>query len=256
MNFFRRARILYLLHRYPIAPPLWDAVTAELSLLQGLSAVEKAHLRRLCTLFLQQKRFIAAQGLHLTDAMRLEIAVLACLPVLNLGLDLLSEWTSIIVYPDAFRAEHEVTDEDGIVHNEREVLCGESWERGPLIVAWAAIEEDRAYSNEGYNVVIHEIAHKLDMLDGAANGMPPLHYRMPVAAWSGALSTAYGHLIQQLEQRRQTCLDPYAADSPAEFFAVVSEYFFAAPDVLHTHFPAVYRQLQLYYRQDPLRRAP
>lgn len=254
MNIFRQARVRYLLRRCAIPHPLWETVSAKLAILQGLTAVEKAHLRELCTLFLHEKRFIAAQGLQLTAAMRLEIAAQACLPILKLGLDLLSEWTSIIVYPDAFRVERDVTDEDGIVHREREVLSGESWERGPLIVSWAAIEEDRLHGDQGHNVVIHEIAHKLDMLDGSANGMPPLHYRMEGIAWTGALSSAYEHLIQRLDQRRHTCLDPYAAASPAEFFAAVSEYFFAAPDILHAHFPEVYRQLQLYYRQDPLQR--
>jgi Mlc titration factor MtfA (ptsG expression regulator) len=254
MNIFRRARILYLLHRHAVAHPLWEAVTGKSVILQGLTAVEKAHLRELCTLFLHEKKFIAAQGLQLTGAMRLEIAVQACLPILKLGLDLLSEWTTIIVYPDVFRVDRDVTDSVGIVHHERQVLSGESWERGPLIVSWAAVEEDRLHSDQGHNVVIHEIAHKLDMLDGSANGMPPLHYGMEGSLWTMALNNAYQVLIQRLEHHRCTCIDPYATESPAEFFAVISEYFFSAPDILQLHFPDVYRQLQLYYRQDPLRR--
>lgn len=254
MNIFRRARVRYLLHRHAIEHPLWEAVTGQLAVLQGLTAVEKAHLRELTTLFLHEKRFIGAQGLQLTAAMRLEIAVQACLPILKLGLDLLSEWTSVIVYPDDFRVDRDITDEHGIVHHEREALSGEAWERGPLIVSWAEVEEDRMYGDQGHNVVIHEIAHKLDMLDGAANGRPPLHYCMPGKLWAEALSAAYEYLRQRLEHGRHTDLDPYAASSPAEFFAVVSEYFFAAPDILHAHFPDVYRQLQLYYRQDPLQR--
>lgn len=250
MHILQRIRVRYLLRRHAINYRLWKAVSAPLAILKGLSAVEKAHLRVLCTVFLQRKKFIAAQGLLLTQAMRLEIAVQACLPVLKLGLEVLSEWTTIIVYPDVFRVEREVTDENGVVHRERDVLCGESWERGPLIVSWAAVEEDRLCGAQGQNVVIHEIAHKLDMLDGSANGMPPLHYRMPVAPWTEAFGNAYEHLLQH----RPSFLDPYAADSPAEFFAVVSEYFFAAPAILHAHAPAVYRQLQLYYRQDPLQR--
>lgn len=254
MNIFHRTRVRYLLHRHAIEHALWEAVSGKLAVLQGLTAVEKAHLRELTTLFLHDKRFIGAHGLQLTAAMRLEIAVQACLPILKLGLDLLSEWMSVIVYPDDFRVDHDITDEDGIVHHESEELSGEAWERGPLIVSWAEVEEDRLYGDHGHNVVIHEIAHKLDMLDGAANGRPPLHYRMPGEPWTEALSAAYKHLQRRPEHGRDTDFDAYAASSPAEFFAVASEYFFAAPAILHEHFPAVYRQLQLYYRQDPLRR--
>ncbi|MGR8934689.1 MAG: M90 family metallopeptidase [Gammaproteobacteria bacterium] len=255
MNIFRRMRVRYLLRRHALPHRLWWSVCASLAVLQGLSAVEKAHLRVLCTLFLRQKKFVAAQELPLTAAMRLAIAAQACLPILKLGLEMFSEWSTVIVYPDAFRIDRDVTDEHGIVHRQREVLCGESWERGPLIVSWATVEKDRLYgSTQGHNVVIHEIAHKLDMLDGSANGIPPLHYRMPVTAWSDAFSNAYARMQMRLEEHRQPFLDAYATVNPAEFFAVVSEYFFAAPDILHGHFPDVYRQLRLYYRQDPLQR--
>jgi Mlc titration factor MtfA (ptsG expression regulator) len=254
MNIFRRARILYILRRHFIAYRLWRTVTGALPTLQGLSAVEKARLRTLCMLFLHDKKFVAVQGLQLSAAMRLEIAAQACLPVLKLGLELLSDWKTLIVYPGTFLVDRESTDSIGVVHRERQTLDGESWERGPLILAWAAVEEDRASGDDGYNVVIHEIAHKLDMLDGSDNGRPPLHRDMPGAQWSEALSAAYEHLTESLEHRRRTGIDPYAASSPAEFFAVSSEYFFVAPAILYTHFPAVYRQLRLYYRQDPLQR--
>jgi hypothetical protein len=102
--------------------------------------------------------------------------------------------------------------------------------------------------------VIHEIAHKLDTLNGSANGYPPLHYGMDITQWAATLSTAYQSLVRQVEHHHRACINPYAATNPAEFFAVISEYFFCAPETLHTHFADVYQQLQLYYRQDPLRR--
>ena len=109
---------------------------------------------------------------------------------------------------------------------------------------------------EGYNLVIHELAHKLDMLNGNANGLPPLHADMRVSDWAKVMQEAYDDLDRQLERNpdAETAIDPYAAENPAEFFAVTSEYFFSAPDLLYEAYPQVYEQLKLFYRQDPLAR--
>jgi hypothetical protein len=260
MNIFKRARTRYILHRHAIGHDLWSATVEKLALLQGMTAVEKAHLRELSTLFLYEKKFFGAQELLLTDAMCLTIAIQACLPVLGLGIGCLSGWTEIIVYPGAFRISRDETDEAGVVHHQEQALSGESWSRGPLILSWDEVErdredrEDREDSQSGRNVIIHEIAHKLDTLNGSANGYPPLHYGMDVTRWAATLSTAYQSLVRQVEHHHRACIDPYAATNPAEFFAVISEYFFCAPETLHAHFADVYQQLQLYYRQDPLRR--
>jgi Mlc titration factor MtfA (ptsG expression regulator) len=109
---------------------------------------------------------------------------------------------------------------------------------------------------EAYNLVIHELAHKLDMLNGDANGLPPLHPGMHVEDWAAAMQQAYDDLNRQLDANpdAETAIDPYAAENPAEFFAVTSEYFFSAPDLLEQAYPQVYRQLTLFYRQNPLER--
>ncbi len=106
----------------------------------------------------------------------------------------------------------------------------------------------------GHNVIVHEISHKLDMLNGKANGMPPLHFSMRRDQWTATFSQAYRQLNQRLEHHHQVCINPYAATSPAEFFAVFTECFFCAPEILNTHFRDVYQQLRLYYRQDTLSR--
>lgn len=255
MNIFKRARIRYILHRYAIPHEQWLDASEKLPVLQGLTAVEKAHLRELTTLFMREKQFVGVEELQLTDAMCLIIAAQACLPILRLGLGCLSGWTEIVVYPGAFRVSRDDTDAAGVVHHEDRVLIGESWSRGPLILSWRDVERDMQESESGHNVVIHEIAHKLDMLNGSANGFPPLHNDMPVTDWSEAFSTAYESLVSRVDHHHHTCIDPYAATSPAEFFAVISEYFFSAPEILHTHFADVYEQLRLYYRQNPLLRS-
>lgn len=255
MNFFKRAYTRYLLRRHAIAYNLWAEVTGKLSVLQGLTAVEKARLRELATLFLHEKQFVGVQGLQLTDAMCLLISTQACLPLLGLGLDCLSGWTEIIVYPGAFLINRDELDAAGVVHHQKQVLTGEAWSRGPLILSWEEIEQDFRESRTGRNVVIHEIAHKLDMLNGPADGFPPLHRGMAVTAWSTHFTAAYENLVQRVEQHHRACINPYAATSPAEFFAVTSEYFFCAPELLQIQFAAVYSQLQDYYRQNPLLRS-
>jgi Mlc titration factor MtfA (ptsG expression regulator) len=99
--------------------------------------------------------------------------------------------------------------------------------------------------------VIHEFAHKLDMANGAADGRPPLHAGMDARAWTAAFTEAYEGFCDALERGRDTWLDPYAAEHPSEFFAVISEAFFEDPAQTKRRYPDVYEQLRLFYRQDP-----
>ncbi len=255
MNILKRARTRYILHRHAIAHKLWLEVADGLPCLKGMTAVEKAHLRELTTLFLHDKNFVGTQGLQMTDESCVAIAVQACLPVLCLGMACLSGWTDIVVYPAAFQVSRDDMDAVGVVHHQDRILVGESWSRGPVILSWEEVVHDAQGVGAGRNVVIHEIAHKLDMLNGSANGFPPLHHCMDITRWTASLSAAYETLLRRVEHQHRACINPYAATHPAEFFAVCSEYFFCAPDILQTHFAEVYQQLQLYYRQDPLLRA-
>ncbi len=254
MHYFNRIRTRYILHRHPISHDLWKKVSDSLDILHGMTAVEKAHLRELITLFISQKTFVGAQDMELTDSMCVVIAIQACLPILKLGLNCLSGWREIIVYPNAFIVNRDVTDSSGVVHHENKVLIGESWTRGPLILSWHDVEKAMSGAHKGSNVVIHEIAHKLDILNGSANGFPPLHNDMAIKEWSTSLSAAYDSLCRRLNHHDTCCINAYATTNPAEFFAVITEYFFCAPDILNTHFPDIYKQLLLYYRQDTLMR--
>lgn len=254
MNIFKRAWVYYQLRHYIIPYELWNELCKSIGVLQTLTSGEKAHLRILTTLFLREKRFVGVQGLQLTNRLCVVIASQACLPVLKLGLDYLSGWIEIVVYPDAFLVSRDERDDASVVHHHRETLVGESWSRGPLVLSCSEVEKDCLGTQLGRNVVIHEISHKLDQLNGSADGFPPLPYRMAVPEWTAALSAAYHTLIKSIGHHHRSCIDPYAATSPAEFFAVVSEYFFCAPEILYQHYPEVYQQLSLYYRQDPLDR--
>jgi len=252
MKSFKRYQTLRILQKHPIPDRDWRAVSDRLPLLQHLTSGEKAELRKLTTLFLHDKHFNGVQGMVVTPEVRITIASQACVEILKLGLDAFSGWVEIVVYPGAFRISREQTDELGLVSMDANVLSGEAWGQGPVILSWEDVARDSFARHPGRNVVIHEFAHKLDMLNGRANGMPPLHPAMPIQDWTDALGTAYHNLLQRLERGQQALINPYAATNPAEFFAVICEYFFTAPQLLHEYEPAVYQQLRAYFLQDPL----
>jgi MtfA peptidase len=245
---WKRGRVL---RRWPLPDDLWFAVTEPMDLLRGLTAAELRRLRFWTTLFLHEKEFFGAGEFLASEEVKLQIGVQACLLILNLDLDCYRGWRSIIVYPDTFLVPREETDEAGIVHTGRDLLAGESWEGGPVVISWADCAPGAHPYGDDTNVVIHEFAHKLDMQNGVPNGLPPMHREMETAVWSAAFSAAFATITARVEQGEDTVIDPYAAEDPAEFFAVVSECFFEAPRLLQAEFPAVYRQLVLYYRQDP-----
>jgi len=223
-----------------------------LPLLEGLSAQELQSLKDLALLFMRDKTFEPATGIELDDGMRLVIALPACLPILKLGLDWYRGWYALIVYPEEFVPKREWVDQDGVVWVANEPMSGEAWEQGPVILSWADVESGLV--RDGYNLVVHEHAHKLDMRTGVANGHPPLHAGMSDSLWSEIFTQAYEGMEGRVERGEETPIDPYATESPAEFFAVCSEAFFELPHLLNSELPGVYAQLREFYRQDPMGR--
>jgi Mlc titration factor MtfA (ptsG expression regulator) len=252
LSAWRRRRTLA---RHPIAAQLWADVRHQLAIIDGISAEEDQLLRERAVLFLQDKTLTALPGVELDDHARLLLAVQAQLPLLHLGdLNWYQGFHEIVLYADDFLSPQRYRDASGIEHQWDGEHSGEAWQQGPIILAWSGVTASGGW--EGYNLVIHELAHKLDMLNGDANGLPPLHGNMRVTEWAQAMQKAFDDLNRQLDldEEAETAIDPYAAENPAEFFAVTSEYFFSAPDLLVQAYPDVYRQLRLFYRQDPLQR--
>lgn len=247
MRFFRSWRRRRTLARTKLDAELWQRVTGALPFLRGLTESELARLRDLAVLFLAEKEMHGAHGLELSDAVRLSIAVQACLPILNLGIDWYEGWVGVIVYPGEFRVRKEEIDEHGVVHTFDEGLSGEAWPGGPVVLSW----EDANMAEAGYNVVIHEFAHKLHMLRGDDGGFPLPHSGMDASAWRDTLESAYARFGAQVDAGEPTIIDDYAAAHPAEFFAVTSEVFFTDSAVLARDYPGLYVQLAQYYRQDP-----
>lgn len=242
-----QARII---RRSSITEQQWHDAINRLPLLQYLTKEEKDKLIRLSILFLHYKAFEGAHELEVTQPMKLTIALQACLPILHLGIEWYRGWVSIIIYPAQFIPDRQYVDEYGVAHRSRAVLSGESWHKGPVVLSWEDTEQ--AGHIDGDNLVIHEFAHKLDVLNGQTNGFPPLHRGMDPTRWSEAMTEAYEDLQQRYETDKNIAIDAYAISSPAEFFAVFSEVFFEKPRIIDEHYPEVYRQFKQFYRQDPL----
>lgn len=238
-----------MLAKHRMDDALWAKATRGLSFVQALSSQEGEKLKHLTLLFLAEKQFEGARGLQVTDLMRVSIAAQACLPVLELGLDWYGGWTGVVVYAGDFRVRRSYMDADGVLHEWDDQLSGESMPGGPVVLSW-----DAAAHDPWSNVVLHEFAHKLDMTNGPADGRPPLHPGMSSAAWKAAFEEAYKGFCDAVDRGRDTWLDPYAAEHPSEFFAVISEAFFEDPKETRRRYPDVYDQLKAFYRQDPAAR--
>jgi MtfA peptidase len=259
---WRRRRVL---QRTRVDETLWHSVIVGLPFLEYLDQSELSRLREMTLIFLNEKEMHGAHGLALADDVRLSIALQACLPALNLGLDIYDGWIGIVIHPGEFKVRREEVDESGVVHEWEDELAGESWPGGPVVLSWA----DVRFGEVGYNVVIHEFAHKIDMLNGDADGYPFAHSGMDAKTWHRVLEESYERLCAAVERGarrsrgrkdglavvdergRELPFDPYAAEHPAEFFAVMSEEFFTDPLTLREAFPDLYRQFALFYRQDP-----
>ena len=179
----------------PLPDALWDATLATLPFIDALDGDEKSRLRALCQDFLAQKEFTSAGGLELTDAMCVSIAAQGCLPILNIGLESYRDWVGIVVYPDEFVIPRSVEDEFGVVHEYDDIASGEAWAGGPLLISW----RDAQMAGDGYNVVIHEFAHKLDMINGDADGIPPLPATIARRDWEATLLAAYDDFCDRVD---------------------------------------------------------
>jgi MtfA peptidase len=260
-----------------IPQDLWAEAVRQLPFLARLDDDELAELRAMTGELLGIKEMAGAGDLELNAAMQVNIALQACLPVLNLGLDWYRGWSSIVVYPDEFLVPRSVTDEAGVVHEYVEPISGEAWERGPLVLSWADAQRSVTAGGAAYAVVIHEFVHKIDLLDGQADGVPPfssdLHPNLTRSRWDSVLDDAFNRFnaeLELIESELPSGIDPdddeadryyarlpidtYAAQDPAEFFAVSSEAFFVEPARLRQVFPDWYALLGEFFRQDPLSR--
>jgi MtfA peptidase len=246
----RRRRIL---ERHPIPDDLWRAVVGSRGVFAGLTAEEIDLLRELATVFVAEKQWEAPYGGEVDPAVRAEIAALAALPVLGLGSSWYDNWRTVVVVPRPHAREYVEHHESGLVDEFHESDAGESWDDGPVVLSLRDVAGSRR--GRGDNVVIHEAAHRIDMTDGEVNGRPALHLGMDPGEWLTVCGAAFDDLRAKIERGRRTRIDPYATESDAEFFAVMSETFFERPRLLRAGYPRLYELFAQFYRQDPADRA-
>src|SRR5438552_1988649 len=218
----------------PIPDALWQAVLARYPFLAQRSAAEVGRLRELAARFLAGKEFAGAQGFVVTDEVALSIAAQAVLPVLHLGLKWYDDFVGIVVHADEVVAKRTTMDDAGVVHDWEEVISGEAMDKGPVMLSWRDAAGERDAAHEGYNVVIHEFIHKIDMRDGRADGCPPLPTNAARRAWIQVMQREYEAfrekaIVAERFGGQETWLDPYGAQSIDEFFAVACEAYFVAP---------------------------
>jgi len=251
-------RLLERLLRKPpetVDPALWRQVRDRVRWVAALDADRDSRLQTLAARFLHDKTITPVAGLALDDTQRAVLAALCCLPLIEFGAHGLQGWSQLIVYPDAFRVDRNHVDAAGVLHRGGDALIGESWQHGPLILSWADVESDLATPDAGFCVAVHEMAHKIDALDGLLDGTPSLPRDWQLG-WARDFQSAYDRFVAEVDAGRDTAIDPYAGEAPEEFFAVCSEYHFSDPATLQRDLPEVAAHLARFYGPSPFATGP
>lgn len=251
---FQRWRQQHIVQQYSIDAAGWAHAFEKLPIAQGLSIEQHQTLCQRSLVFLHDKHLNCVEDLSQPPLEEcLHLALQAQLPLLELpDLNWYQNVHEFVLYPAPFHSPQQHHESDGVVRMRDEQRSGETWLQGPVVLSWPQVLEGGGWT--GRNLVIHELAHKLDLLNGSADGFPPLHADMLISDWTHAFQKAFQHLRHRIQKNTRGFINPYAAENPAEFFAVTTEYFFSAPHVLNLHCPEVYQQLRLFYRQDTLAR--
>ncbi len=235
-------------------PPEWQAfLERNLAHYRYLSAAEQATLRDRTRIFVAEKNWEGCNGLTVTDEMKVTIASHASLMTLGLASEPFGGLLSVLIYPAGYRVPEERWQSGFSIYGQSSRL-GESWYRGPVILSWDEIQDDARHPGYGSNLVWHEFAHQIDMLDRSTNGTPPLETQEARRLWHEVMTSEFEQLKRDARAGRETLLDTYGAESEAEFFAVTTECFFDAPVELRETHPRLYELLAGYYRQDPAAR--
>jgi len=242
----RRANLL----ATPFPNPWRDILQRKVWPYSVFPAEDQQRLRNCVQVFVAEKNWEGCNGLVLTDEIRVTIAGYACLLLLGLDHDYFSNVLSVLVYPADYRAPVK-SNHLGVVVEGEDGRHGEAWYRGPVILSWSEIEEDITHAGDGENLILHEFAHQLDMLNRVVDGTPPLHSRHQAERWHRVMTAEFKRLIRDSRHGRPTLIDAYGAMNEAEFFAVATECFFDAGAELRAEHPELYDLLSEYYGQDP-----
>ncbi|MEP0859014.1 M90 family metallopeptidase [Trichocoleus sp. DQ-U1] len=233
--------------------PLWNAIVENnLPVYLFLSPAERKRLQGHIQVFLSEKQFIGCGGLAVTEEMKVIIAAVACLLLLNERETYFPKLRSILVYPSTYLVNETAYTGNYIVEERRVARLGESWTNDQLVLSWEQVKQDTYNWRDGHNVVLHEFAHQLDQEDGKAEGVPILQRDSDYDLWAKVMTEEYQQLCNDIQRGVKTVMNSYGATNPAEFFAVATETFFEKPRQLLKQHPALYDQLQRYYKLDPV----
>ena len=244
----RRMRITQM----PFPRPWRQILKRRMPYFRSLPAALQVQLKKHIQVFLIEKEFVGCDGIIIDDEIRVTIAAQACLLLLNRATDFYPNLKQILVYPSVFFVNNQEHRSGGVVSDRQRILSGESWQNGKVILSWQTAQADAANPVDGSNVVIHEFAHQLDQEDGNANGAPILDRMSDYSAWSKILNQEFDNLQRNAEQDIPSLFSYYGATNPAEFFAVITEVFFERPDDFYREHRALYQELSLFYKLDPV----
>jgi MtfA peptidase len=250
MPFTRRGRIRQALAE-PFGPRWRDLLSRRMAHWSGLDGDERERLEELTRIILVDKLWEASKGFQLTEEIRVVLAAMACLPILRLDYDYYHRVTSIIVSPSGVVIEGDRHIGGGVHTDDPEAIVGEASYEGPVLVAWDEARHQARHPDQGRNVVYHEFAHKLDMLDGSVDGQPPLDSDSQRRRWVEVCTYEYRLLCSG---EPGNFLDPYGAENQGEFFAVATEAFFCLGQQMAAQKPDLYEVLRDFYQQDPAAR--
>lgn len=238
--------------RRPLTLQQQATLEQSLPMYESLTADERRRIQGHIQVFLAQKQFIGCRGLQVTEQMKVTVAAIASLLLLNERGKYFPRLRSILMYPDAYIVREKVTVGGGVVEERQVARLGESWTTDQVVLSWQQIQYDLAHWQDGQNVILHEFAHQLDQEDGKAEGVPVLQRDADYKTWAEVMTVEYERLCDRTAKGQKTVLNPYGATNPAEFFAVATETFFEKPHELMVHHRALYDLLQRYYQLDPL----
>jgi len=218
-----------------------------------LDATERSRLEDLIKGFLHDKRFEWSNGLRASDEIRVLVAASACLLILGLERAYFRDVGSIIMYPTGvvIQGKRGSPSVRGLETESIVPILGEAALHGPMVIVWDSAQRAAADPRTGHNVIYHEFAHKIDMADGAADGIPPMDTALR-ESWETVAEEEFRRL--QEGDSPHPFLDPYGAVNRAEFFAVATEFFFDQPIAMEKHMNELYGVLRSFYRQDPAQR--
>lgn len=231
-------------------PKHWrQGLERDMALYRKLPSELRERVHQNTLLMLDEVNFYGCAGQTITEPMKVLISAHAALLVSGLSVDYYQRLTSILVYPGAYRSEVE-WQEGEIARVEEQERLGESWDAGRVILGWDQLAREAADPDTPTNVMLHEFAHQLDQLDGAADGVPPLDSGVSAENWHQVFSDAW-HRLQDSPYDSEGVIDDYGATDPAEFFAVVTEAFFLTPVQLRQQEPDLYQCLSGFYQLSP-----